>query len=389
MALIDSSGNVVGAKSDSEYVVGAITLTAFQTDSYGDTWNGASVAISPQGGAVIWTLTGPASGVKAPAGKTDTLAVAPGTYSYSVTAGSYPGEVAMTITDQYGNTLASLTGNSGTGAFVVATQATAFQVHGYYPLYNTAADANSAAEGNGTSHTHVLDSVTYYMPNGIAGGPGGGNQFHGTYGQVSKYGLDYDATDSWGTNSGTVTNATFATTGNKKQAVFDGTGDYIEISDDSSLNSTTGTVSFWINTTSNGGSTAELLIGKTDSSASKNGWNVTNDGGNLSFQIKDGASGNVVIVSTSAINNGAWRHIAVVYESGGTSKVYVDGSEEASSASTPTFTVSSNNLRIGKSLDTFWEDFDGSMDDVRIWNRKLPTLKFLLYTLQEERIQGL
>jgi hypothetical protein len=38
-------------------------------------------------------------------------------------------------------------------------------VNGYYPLYYTAESANNA--GDGTSHTHVLNSVTYYMPNGV------------------------------------------------------------------------------------------------------------------------------------------------------------------------------------------------------------------------------
>lgn len=41
-----------------------------------------------------------------------------------------------------------------------------FAVSGYYPLYRTAALANAA--GNGTSHTHRLGGVTYYMPNGVS-----------------------------------------------------------------------------------------------------------------------------------------------------------------------------------------------------------------------------
>ena len=38
-------------------------------------------------------------------------------------------------------------------------------IDGYYPLYTTEADANAA--GDGTSHTHTFDGVTYYMPNGV------------------------------------------------------------------------------------------------------------------------------------------------------------------------------------------------------------------------------
>lgn len=46
-------------------------------------------------------------------------------------------------------------------------------INGYYPLYETASAAN--AVGDGTSHTHVFNGVTYYMPNGVA-------NFHGDYG---------------------------------------------------------------------------------------------------------------------------------------------------------------------------------------------------------------
>ena len=46
-------------------------------------------------------------------------------------------------------------------------------VNGYYPLYTSEADANAA--GNGTSHSHTFNGVTYYMPNGVT-------YYHGNYG---------------------------------------------------------------------------------------------------------------------------------------------------------------------------------------------------------------
>lgn len=45
-------------------------------------------------------------------------------------------------------------------------------INGYYPLYTTEDAANSA--GDGTSHTHEFDGVTYYMPNGVT-------NYHGNY----------------------------------------------------------------------------------------------------------------------------------------------------------------------------------------------------------------
>ena len=53
---------------------------------------------------------------------------------------------------------------------------TALDISGYYPLYRTEAVAN--AVGDGTSHSHMFDGVTYYMPNGVT-------YYHGNYGTNS------------------------------------------------------------------------------------------------------------------------------------------------------------------------------------------------------------
>ena len=97
-----------------------IDLTVDQFDSYGDSWNGGSVTISDASGAVVHVFSGPASGVKAPAGLSEVLAVEAGTYTYVVAPGSYPGEITCTITDEYGTVLANLVGGSGTGTFDVS-----------------------------------------------------------------------------------------------------------------------------------------------------------------------------------------------------------------------------------------------------------------------------
>ena len=48
-----------------------------------------------------------------------------------------------------------------------------FALDGYYPLYYTAAKAN-AASSEGTHHTHTINGITYYMPDG-------GTIYHGNY----------------------------------------------------------------------------------------------------------------------------------------------------------------------------------------------------------------
>ena len=50
-------------------------------------------------------------------------------------------------------------------------------INGYYPLYYTAAGANAASPTT-TNHTHLINGITYYMPDGVT-------IYHGNYGSSS------------------------------------------------------------------------------------------------------------------------------------------------------------------------------------------------------------
>ena len=52
---------------------------------------------------------------------------------------------------------------------ISSNQITPFAVNGYYPLYATEQEANNASS-DGLSHSHYLNSITYYMPNTPANG---------------------------------------------------------------------------------------------------------------------------------------------------------------------------------------------------------------------------
>ena len=58
---------------------------------------------------------------------------------------------------------------------------TPFDVNGYYPLYTSESDALTNPEGDGTTHSHLLNGVTYYMPGGLGDG-----QYHGNYGETGS-----------------------------------------------------------------------------------------------------------------------------------------------------------------------------------------------------------
>lgn len=68
----------------------------------------------------------------------------------------------------------------------------------------------------------------------------------------------------------------------------------------------------------------------------------------------------------TVINDGAWHHVAITFD-GLTMRLYVDGVLDASS--NRSFNTTDQNLRIGTiALPSSGENYEGSLDEVRIWN---------------------
>jgi len=159
---------------------------------------------------------------------------------------------------------------------------------------------------------------------------------------------------------------------------FDGTNDYVSVSNDSSLNFGTTTdfsILAWFKTSDDGN--AIYLIHK-GNLYTNTAYSIRKTMANkLVFTIADN-SGYVEITSNDTINDGKWHHIAVTANRDGNATMYIDGSIQTNTKSISGIgdIDHTNDLFIGtnKSAGQFW---NGSIDDVRIYNKVLSLAEIL------------
>jgi hypothetical protein len=165
----------------------------------------------------------------------------------------------------------------------------------------------------------------------------------------------------------------YAQTGAGYALDFDGVNDYVEISDDASLNPRNAmTIEAWIYPTAFATNVWENSI------LCKHNWAAGNKGyvlrcganGKLSFIISARSSGSwVEAVSSSAVLElNKWFHVAGVFD-GDSVKIYVNGVMEAFTLYRGMIDVSSGaNARIGQISTGTGRNFNGMIDEVRLWD---------------------
>ncbi len=142
---------------------------------------------------------------------------------------------------------------------------------------------------------------------------------------------------------------------------FDGSGDYVEVDDNSVGNFGTGafTIEMWVKTSESYAALASKLMNVSGFAP----WDIYLASGKITMQ----ATGGLVLQGNTAVNNGQWHHLAIV-RSGNTFTFYVDGAVDASAASVQNF-KSNGKVNFGyRSNDPGVADFPGQIDEVRIWN---------------------
>jgi|GEM_PF-1286092 len=151
---------------------------------------------------------------------------------------------------------------------------------------------------------------------------------------------------------------------------FDGTDDYVAISDVSEHKPTTQmSVSTWVKTTDVTQSYAMFL---TKSTTGGNGWNLRFDSttGKPMFTIYVGGSyvDQDDYTTSIACQNNAWCHVVGLYD-GSTVKTYVNGKLSGSFSTSGDITPQATTTFIGKRSDGY--SFSGQVDDARIYNYAL------------------
>ena len=179
-------------------------------------------------------------------------------------------------------------------------------------------------------------------------------------------------------NTGTVSGATWGSTGCLNGAfTFDGSDDYIQAPDSSSLDIQGPlTISAWAKINVPGG--MQGLVMKDDEGSDRGYW-LAIDGGYLHFQISSDGTGYQIydVVSDQPYSLSTWTHIVAEWNgtlSAGV-KFYINGEAQATRPSSPSFSGttifnSSQPLRIGGKSSGGWP-FSGDIDEVRLYDRAL------------------
>jgi Concanavalin A-like lectin/glucanases superfamily/Secretion system C-terminal sorting domain len=195
------------------------------------------------------------------------------------------------------------------------------------------------------------------------------------------------ATDASGnSNTGTLTN--FALTGTASNWVagnatgncnlaagglnFDGSNDYISVPHNTIFNAPNLTVQAWVKTAVNDAG-SRGIVNKYYSSTG-NGWNVFLMNGQVNAWYFGASSSVTNIVSSVIISDNAWHQVSFTIDNSG-GKIFIDGVLTATQvwSAAPSATTTTQNMSVGlyPAVDQTMTFFNGSIDEVRYWNRAL------------------
>ena len=192
---------------------------------------------------------------------------------------------------------------------------------------------------------------------------------------VALYSLDYDASDAGGNYDGTPTDVEFGVDGQINYgARFNGSSNYIDTGIGGSVLGELFSVSFWFKTSTTG--TFQTIFDNGGNTSGSTGFAIIIPTDNIlkaTFTNSGGGGGiDVFTLSTNTtVTDGNWHHCVLTYNDE-SAKIYLDNGTPITGTNTEPFTQAANNLRIGAYYaDGTLLEFNGSLDQVRIFNKEL------------------
>jgi hypothetical protein len=165
---------------------------------------------------------------------------------------------------------------------------------------------------------------------------------------------------------------------------FDGLdGSKVTLPANASLDSAMGTWSVWVRTDgvwgTDGGSVGEAqgtaaLVVQTDSNSA--GLNLLlNTSGGVTVQANGASHAANFGTPGSApdLGDNQWHLVTVTYDQAlnGEIRIFIDGQLQASANASAAWSLAGQDLLLGDSPDSFWEEFSGELSGLGIWDRKL------------------
>ncbi|MBW2996638.1 LamG domain-containing protein [Candidatus Woesearchaeota archaeon] len=197
---------------------------------------------------------------------------------------------------------------------------------------------------------------------------GAHNRF--TDGLVAEWRFELYAEDETSNNNdGTVTGATWTDEGRVGKAYeFDGSNSHIEIAHDSSQLLTNGfTISAWVNPRSVGETAGRVIQKGTGSAAG--GYIVFQSNGMVAMLVN---GGQIIYSGANSVPFNQWSHISCTVASDGLTTWYINGELSGTPDTQGDLSgiTDTNPLYIGDD-NTGVRNFDGTIDEVILWNRTL------------------
>ncbi len=206
--------------------------------------------------------------------------------------------------------------------------------------------------GDGVDYTTAVEAHT----------PVGYWRFEETTGTTAA---DSTAGGNDGTYYNGVTLGTTGVNGTDTAATFDGSNDYILVSNDSSLQPSNGTIQLWFNT--NDASDRQGLLEKNENQEEGDGIRIRINNGRIEARLQTGEGSYRTITSSMTVDTSTWHHVAVTFGSGGF-KLYVDGQLAGTNSTTESLSSNTASVEIGRTGSDY---FDGQIDEVALHDQAL------------------